>query len=78
MKGLNKTEPIASYGFGPMVEECKRRGIGRTTAFDLAAKGLIQTFTIGRRRFVRIASLEALPDLLASNDASAGPTPPCG
>lgn len=60
------TESIspASYGYGPLVTECKRRGISRTVAFDLARRGLVDTFMLGSRRMVKIASLESLPDRL--------------
>jgi hypothetical protein len=50
--------------YGPMVNECKVRGIGRTKAFELAANGLIETFTVGRKRFVMIESLDTLPERL--------------
>ena len=59
-----------SYGYGPLVSECKRRGIGRTVAFQLAANGLIETFTIGSKRFVRLRSLESLPDRLMEDRGS--------
>lgn len=54
------------YGFGPLAVECKRRGIGRTLAYDLMNQGLIETFLIGRKRMVTIASLDSLPDKLKS------------
>lgn len=54
----------ATYGYGALVDECARRGIGRTTAFELASKGLLDTFQIGRKRMVYIASLESLPTRL--------------
>lgn len=47
--------------FGPLVEECAARGIGRTVAFQLAREGVIETFRIGRRRFVVLKSLDSLP-----------------
>jgi hypothetical protein len=46
--------------FGLLVTECARRGIGRTTAFRLAREKKVATFLIGRRRYVTIASLNAL------------------
>lgn len=52
--------------FGPLVAECQARGIGRTVAFNLAREGLIETFHIGRRRFVMLDSLDSLPDRLAT------------
>ncbi len=64
---LPNTSP-EPYGYGPLVPECKRRGIAKTTAFHLARKGLIETFMLGRKRFVRIASLESLPDRIATRD----------
>ena len=54
--------------FGPLVAECLRRGIGRTTAFKLAKEGLIETFCIGRRRYVLIWSLDSLPNRLGAKD----------
>jgi hypothetical protein len=56
--------------FGPLVEECRARGIGRTVAFELAKDGLIETFHIGRRVFVMLDSLDALPQTLAQRDAA--------
>lgn len=53
-----------TYGYGPLVIECKRRGIGRTLAYELARRGLIETFRLGSKRMVKIASLETLPDRL--------------
>lgn len=50
--------------FGRLVPECKKRGIGRTVAFELAAKGLLETFTIGTGRYVKLDSLRTLPERL--------------
>ena len=61
-------EPATSQFFGPLVETCRAHGIGKTVAFDLAARGLIDTFKIGSRRFVKLASLASLPDRLAAID----------
>lgn len=54
--------------YRPLVEACGEHGISRTVAFDLARKGLLSTFTIGARRYVRLESLRTLPDRLAAND----------
>lgn len=54
--------------FGPLVDECNARGIGRTVAFELARDGWIETFNIGRRRYVKIDSLDSLPDRLAQDE----------
>lgn len=48
--------------FRPFIPEVTKYGIGRTTAYELADKGLIETFLIGRRRYVYLDSLTALPD----------------
>jgi hypothetical protein len=53
--------------FAGLVQECARRDIGRTTAFDLANKGLIETFKIGGRRFVYLDSLDTLPGRIPDN-----------
>lgn len=47
--------------FGPMVQTCAAFGIGRTKAFELDSKGLIETFQIGTKRYVLIDSLRSLP-----------------
>lgn len=57
--------------FGPLVDECRARGIGRTVAFELAKDGLIETFNIGRRRYVKLDSLDTLPDRLAMHGSGA-------
>jgi hypothetical protein len=50
--------------FGPLVETCVQHGISRTVAFELARKGLLDTFTIGTRRYVNLDSLRTLPERL--------------
>lgn len=57
--------------FGPLVGECAKRDIGRTVAFDLAARGLLETFTIGRRRYVYLDSLLTLPERLDAREREA-------
>lgn len=59
-----------AYGFGPLVVECRRRGIGRTKAYELVAAGLLDTFLLGSKRMVKIASLEGLPDRLGAAGVS--------
>lgn len=54
--------------YRPLVTACGEHGISRTVAFDLARKGLLDTFTIGKRRYVRLESLRTLPDRMAAND----------
>lgn len=57
--------------FGPLVAECVARGIGRTVAFDLARTGAVETFHLGRRVFVMLDSLDALPATLAKREREA-------
>lgn len=59
-----KAEP----GYRPLVEACGEHGISRTVAFELARNGMLQTFTIGARRYVYLDSLRTLPDRLTAND----------
>jgi len=48
--------------FGPLVATLAAHGIPRTTAFELVRSGELPTFTIGRKRFVRIEDLRELAD----------------
>jgi len=64
-------QTIDTRAFAPLVETCRAHGISRTIAFELAASGKLDTFCIGRRRFVRIASLHSLPDRLAAESSKA-------
>jgi hypothetical protein len=57
--------------YGPLVQEANARGIGRTVAFQLARDGIIETFNIGRRRFVILESLDSLPQRLAEREQEA-------
>jgi hypothetical protein len=50
--------------FGPLVDVCKAHGIGRTVAFELARKGLVDHFSIGTRRYVYLESVRTLPERL--------------
>ena len=54
--------------YGPLVPACADHGISRTVAFELARNGLLETFTIGARRYVRLESLRTLPDRLAASE----------
>ena len=59
--------------YRPFVQEVTRRGIGKTKAYELAKAGLIETFLIGRVRFVYLDSLATLPQRMAAQqDAQAG------
>jgi hypothetical protein len=52
--------------FGAFIPECTKRGIGKTKAYELANAGLIDTFTIGTKRYVLLDSLLTLPERLAA------------
>jgi len=56
-KEITQTEAT----FAPMVEYCGLHGISRAQAYRLARAGIIETFNIGRRRFVTTASMRRLP-----------------
>lgn len=55
--------------YRPLVPACADHGISRSVAFELARKGLLDTFTIGARRYVRLESLRTLPERLAQEGA---------
>lgn len=50
--------------YGPLVPVCAKHGIGRTTAFELARRGELETFRIGARTFVMLDSVATLPERL--------------
>lgn len=58
--------------FLPFVEACYDHGISRTVAYELADAGLLDTFTIGRRRYVKVESLRNLPERLAAQRQRTG------
>lgn len=52
--------------YGPLVETCAEYGIRRSRAHEYAQNGLIDTFTMGRKRYVYRASLDTLPERIAA------------
>jgi len=52
-----------------LVPACLERGIGRTTAFNFARQGLLETFRIGRMTFVYVDTLDRLPERIAEAKA---------
>jgi hypothetical protein len=62
--------PALPAEFGPLVETCAEFGIRRNQAFELVRDGLIDTFTIGAKRFVKRESLRSLPERLAQREAA--------
>lgn len=55
---------IEQATFYPLVKYCAAHGICRSIAFDLAAAGVLDTFLIGNRRYVMLASMKALPNTI--------------
>ena len=51
--------------FRPFIPECNKVGIGRSKAYELANAGILETVSIGRRRFVYLDSLYSLPQRLS-------------
>ena len=43
-----------------IADTCRITGLGRTKIYDLVAKGKLKATTVGRRRLVFYASIEAL------------------
>ena len=62
--------PVPVHAFAPLVDACASHGISRTVAFQLARDGLLETFAIGRRRYVMADSLRTLPARLAGRAAA--------
>lgn len=62
--------------FGRLVEECSKVGISRTLAFKLVRLGVLETFSIGKRRFVCLESLRTLPQRMPSGKPAYGGTSP--
>ena len=63
------SKPTITPDFLPFVEACSANRISRTVAYELANAGLLETFTIGRRRYVKVESLRSLPERLAQAKA---------
>jgi excisionase family DNA binding protein len=50
-------------------DACLLLGIGQTKVYELIAEGLLQTVTIGSRRLITLASIDALIEGAAANAA---------
>lgn len=57
--------------YGALVAECAKRGIGRTVAFELRRKNLIETFHIGAKPYVFLDSLDTLHERLPKREVRA-------
>lgn len=59
--------------FRPFVPACRKRGIGKTLAYKYASNGLLETFTIGKKkRYVYLDSLLSLPQRAAQAEGLTG------
>lgn len=55
-------------------EACRLTSLGRTSLYSLISEGTLESITVGRRRLVRYASLEALIGAIELGaDARGGP-----
>ncbi len=50
-----------------IAEACKATGLGRTKLYELIGEGRVDTARIGRRRLVKVRSLQRLVDMTAAN-----------
>lgn len=57
----------AARPFLGLVEGAAIRGVSRSVAYELARKGLLETFKIGTRRYVYLDSLDTLGQRLSAN-----------
>lgn len=66
------TDTIATNdpAFRPLVAECAKYGICRSVAYELMNDGLIDTFKIGGKRYVKTESLRTLPERLQGRAAA--------
>lgn len=59
------TSPDHPPYFAPLVTACAAHGISRSVSFELARKGVLETFLLNSRRYVLLSSLRSLPERLA-------------
>ena len=57
----------AARPFLGLVEAAAIRGVSRSIAYELARKGLVETFKIGPRRYVYLDSLDTLGPRLSAD-----------
>lgn len=70
---MNNTSNSVPYL--PLLDAIRSVGIGKTKAYELMAQGLIETFLIGTKRYIVMASLYDLPNKLAAAAKKADPLP---
>lgn len=56
--------------FAPFPSECAKYGISRTVSYRLLNDGLLDTFKIGSKRYIKLESLRTLPERLQGRKAA--------
>ena len=69
-------EDKSNREYRPFIPECRKRGIGKTKAYELANAGLLEVFNIGTRKFIFLDSLLSLPRRLQEEAGGAGVASP--
>lgn len=59
----------------PIPEACTGLGVGRSTLYEMAARGDVQIVRVGRRALVPVASIEAYVERLRAGKEVDDPTP---
>ncbi len=67
-KAPQAAESAADIPFLPFAEAIRQVGISRTVGYELLNKGMFETFKIGGRRYIMLASLRSLPERLARKE----------
>ena len=62
-------KPHEQREFAPFPAACIDRGICKTVSYDLLKGGLLETFKIGRRRYVYLDSLLTVSNKLEAYNA---------
>jgi len=57
----------------PIPQACSSLGVGRSTLYELAARGDVQIVRVGRRALVPVASIEAFVERLRAGDGGGVP-----
>lgn len=63
------TEGNLKREYRAFIPACEARDIRRNLAYNLVKAGLLETFTIGRNRYIYLDSLDSLPERLAALEA---------
>jgi hypothetical protein len=66
MKTHNDDQSATGRAFARFIPVMREHGFGRSKAYELANDGLIETFKIGKAKFVYIDSVRSLPQRIAA------------